>query len=93
MVEKTKILGCNINIDLEEDISLAKTIINRVEETILGIKKVRPGLNDTEIAVLAALNIAQQKELLAREFDNHLNDLEKHLQNSLTHLNQIEFPL
>ena len=37
MIEKTnqyKILGCNINIDLEEDISLAKTIINRVEETM-----------------------------------------------------------
>lgn len=62
------ILGCSIRIKSDENNDRkAQEAMNLVNEEIHKLKNARPGLRDTDIAVLSALNLASK--LLSTEGD------------------------
>ena len=81
------VLGCKVKLKPEQnDGDIAKAVIDRLMAEIQQLKMSRPGLRDTDVAVLVALKIATEKVQLEDEYKNNIFKLEKSLETALLSL-------
>jgi cell division protein ZapA (FtsZ GTPase activity inhibitor) len=78
------VLGCKVRHRPEENDSLqARAVIDLVQAEVEGLKKSRPTLRDTDVAVLVALKIATEKLQLEDEYKTNIFKLEESLETAL----------
>lgn len=81
------VLGCKVKLKPEQnDGDIAKAVIDRLMAEIQQLKISRPGLRDTDVAVLVALKIATEKVQLEDEYKNNIFKLEESLETALLSL-------
>ena len=81
------VLGCKVKLKPEQnDGDIAKAVIDRLMAEIQQLKMSRPGLRDTDVAVLVALKIATEKVQLEDEYKNNIFKLEESLETALLSL-------
>lgn len=78
------VLGCKVKYKPEQDDNHnAKAVIDRVMDEIQKLKIARPGLRDTDVAVLVALQMANEKVQLEDEYKRNIFKLEESLEAAL----------
>ncbi len=78
------VLGCKVKYRPEQnDIHIAKAVIDLVIAEVAQLKASRPSLRDTDVAVLVALKIATEKLQLEDEYKNNFFKLENSLETAL----------
>lgn len=81
------VLGCKVRYRPEaNDSHIAKAVIDLVHSEVQNLKTARPGLKDTDVAVLVALKIATEKMQLEEEYKNTVLKLEESLESAVTAL-------
>ena len=81
------VLGCKVRFRPEaNDSHIAKAVIDLVHSEVQNLKNARPGLRDTDVAVLVALKIATEKMQLEEEYKNTVLKLEGSLESAMTAL-------
>ncbi len=74
------ILGCKVKVMPDsEDGQLASIVVSLVSEEIIQLRAARPGLKDTDVAVLVALKMAQEKLKTEAEYKANVERLENTL--------------
>lgn len=82
--EEFNVLGCKVKLRPEQnDIHIAKAVIDLVDAEVQQLKISRPMLRDTDVAVLVALKMATEKMQLEDEYKNNILKLEKSLESAL----------
>jgi len=82
------VLGCKVRLRSDQtDNRHAKTVIDLVNSEILELKKSRPMLRDTDLAVLVALKFATEKLEIEDDFKESILKLEGSLETALQALN------
>jgi cell division protein ZapA (FtsZ GTPase activity inhibitor) len=78
------VLGCKVRYNPEQDDSqIAKAVIDHVQAEVQLLKTNRPGLKDTDVAVLVALKMATEKMQLEDEYKKSVFMLEERLETAL----------
>lgn len=78
------VLGCKVKVRPDEnDNHNALAVINLVNAEIQQLKNNRPMLRDTDVAVLVALKMAEEKMQLEDEYKTNLIKLENSLEQAL----------
>jgi cell division protein ZapA (FtsZ GTPase activity inhibitor) len=78
------VLGCKVRLRPEEtDSHIAKAVIDLVHSEVESLKRHRPQLRDTDVAVLVALKMATEKMQLEDEYKKNINKLEESLETAL----------
>ncbi len=78
------VLGCKVKVRPEQsDGQSALVVVKLVNAEIQALKAARPGLRDTDVAVLVALKVATEKLQLEDEYRESLNKLEASLDRAL----------
>lgn len=71
------VLGCRIKYNpTEEDKLIAKSVVDLVSREVEEIKKARPTLKDTDVAVLVALKFASEKLQMEKDFKETVIEIE-----------------
>ncbi len=71
------ILGCKVKVLPDsEDGQLASLVVGMVHDEIYQLRAARPGLKDTDVAVLIALKMAKEKLQLENEYRSNIERLE-----------------
>jgi|SRR5665647_23064 len=89
MTEKSQevefsVLGCKVKYRPEQnDNNIAKAVIDQVIAEVQQLKDSRPGLRDTDVAVLVALKLATEKRQLEDEYKSNIFKLEESLEAAL----------
>lgn len=74
------VLGCKVKIRPEQnDSHIAQAVVELVNAEILALKAARPGLRDTDVAVLVALKMATEKFQVEDEYKKNICQLEESL--------------
>lgn len=82
--EEFNVLGCKVKLRPEQnDIHIARAVIKLVDEEIQQLKKSRPMLRDTDVAVLVALKMATERMQIEDEYKSNILELEKSLESTL----------
>jgi cell division protein ZapA len=78
-VKEYNVLGHNIRLkeSNDEDTVSPDEVVNFVNGEINAIKQSAPNLADSQVAVLVALKLAQEKLSLERDFKHNINSLQK----------------
>ena len=75
------ILGCRVKFrPTDSGLDEAKTVVDLVLGEIQKLKNAKPNLKDTDVAVLVALKIAQEKLQLETDCKNMILSVEEKLQ-------------
>lgn len=78
------VLGCKVKLRPEQnDGHNAEAVINLVLSEVQELKKKRPLLRDTDVAVLVALKMATEKVQIEDEYKENILKLETSLQDAL----------
>lgn len=78
------VLGCKVKIKPEQnDGDIARAVIDRLMVEIQQLRVSRPGLRDTDVAVLVALKMATEKVQLEDEYKTNIFKLEESLETAL----------
>lgn len=81
------VLGCKVRYNPEQDDGqVAKQVIELVQTEINALRTSRPGLKDTDVAVLVALKIATEMKQLEEEYKKNVFKLEESLETALQSL-------
>ena len=81
------VLGCKVRYNPEQDDGqVAKQVIDLVQTEIQALRTSRPGLKDTDVAVLVALKMATEKKQLEEEYKKNVFKLEESLETALQSL-------
>lgn len=81
------VLGCKVRYNPEQDDGqVAKQVIDLVQTEISVLRTSRPGLKDTDVAVLVALKIATEMKQLEEEYKKNVFKLEESLETALQSL-------
>lgn len=81
------VLGCKVRYNPEQDDGqVAKQVIELVQTEINALRTTRPGLKDTDVAVLVALKIATEMKQLEEEYKKNVFKLEESLETALQSL-------
>lgn len=81
------VLGCKVRYNPEQDEGqVAKQVIELVQTEIDSLRLNRPGLKDTDVAVLVALKIATEMKQLEEEYKKNVFKLEESLETALQSL-------
>jgi len=71
------VLGCKVKyLPNQNDSHVAKAVIDLVMSEIQHLRQSRPGLKDTDVAVLIALKMAKEKWLLEDEYKKNILSIE-----------------
>jgi cell division protein ZapA len=82
------VLGCKVRVRPDQDDSaIAKAVVDLVNSEVEQLKKSRPQLRDTDVAVLVALKMATEKLQVEDEYKNNIFKLEESLETALQVLN------
>jgi cell division protein ZapA (FtsZ GTPase activity inhibitor) len=81
--EEFSVLGCKVRLRPDSKDNNAKAVIDLVEAEVQQLKKSRPGLRDTDVAVLVALKMATEKMQLEDEYKENILKLESMLTDAL----------
>ena len=87
------VLGCKVRVKADKlgadqnESNNAKAVVDLVNAEILHLKSMRPGLRDTDVAVLVALKIGTEKLQLEDEYKLNILKLEESLETALQALN------
>lgn len=78
-VKEYNVLGQNIRLkeSNDEDTISPDEVVNFLTEEIDAIKQSVPNLADSQVAVLLALKMAQDKLTIEKEFKHNINSLQK----------------
>lgn len=78
------VLGCKVKLRPEQnDSGTARAVVDLVMSEIQQLKTSRPGLRDTDIAVLVALKMATEKMQIEDEYKQNIFKLEESLETAL----------
>lgn len=81
------VLGCKVKVKPEQnDSHKARAVIDQVMVEIQNLKMQRPGLRDTDVAVLVALKMATEKMQIEDEYKTNIFKLEESLETAMLHL-------
>lgn len=81
------VLGCKVKHRPEQnDSGAARAVIDLVMSEVQALKTARPGLRDTDVAVLIALKMATEKMQLEDEYKKNIFKLEESLETALLSL-------
>jgi cell division protein ZapA len=81
------VLGCKVKVKPEQnDSHMARAVIDQVMVEIQNLKVQRPGLRDTDVAVLVALKMATEKMQIEDEYKKNIFKLEESLETALLSL-------
>lgn len=81
------VLGCKVKVKPEQnDSHMARAVIDQVMQEIQQLKVQRPGLRDTDVAVLVALKMATEKMQIEDEYKKNIFKLEESLETALLSL-------
>ena len=81
---ETDILGCRIKYDpAQDELGIAREVMDLVKAETEGLKKSRPMLNDTHVAVLVALKFATELKKIEQEYKHTVLRLETSLEQTL----------
>lgn len=81
------VLGCKVKVKPEQnDGHMARAVIDQVMAEIQQLKIQRPGLRDTDVAVLVALKMATEKMQIEDEYKKNIFKLEESLETALLSL-------
>ena len=82
------VLGCKVRVRPDQDDStIAKAVVDLVNSEVEQLKKSRPQLRDTDVAVLVALKMATEKLQVEDEYKSNIFKLEESLETALQVLN------
>jgi cell division protein ZapA (FtsZ GTPase activity inhibitor) len=84
-----EILGCRIKTrpeDNERDV--ARAVVQLVQKEVAELKKSRPEMRSTDVAVLVALKMATEKVKLEQEFKTTVLRLEGSMEQAMSQLQQ-----
>jgi cell division protein ZapA (FtsZ GTPase activity inhibitor) len=84
-----EVLGCRIKIrpeDNERDV--ARAVVQLVQKEVAELKKARPEMRSTDVAVLVALKMATEKVKLEQEFKTTVLRLEGSMEQAMSQLQQ-----
>jgi cell division protein ZapA (FtsZ GTPase activity inhibitor) len=81
--EEFSVLGCKVRLRPDSKDSNAKAVIDLVDAEVQQLKQARPGLRDTDVAVLVALKMATEKMQLEDEYKENILKLEQLLAGAL----------
>ncbi len=81
------VLGCKVKYRPEQnDNHIAKSVIELVHAEVQALKNSRPGLKDTDVAVLVALKMATEKMQVEDEYKKNIFKFEESLSAALRSL-------
>ena len=81
------VLGCKVKLRPEQnDSDTARAVVDLVMKEIQDLKTARPGLRDTDVAVLVALKMATEKTQIEDEYKKNIFKLEESLESALLSL-------
>lgn len=81
------VLGCKVKLRPDQnDGDTARAVIDLVMKEIQDLKSARPGLRDTDVAVLVALKMATEKTQIEDEYKKNIFKLEESLESALLSL-------
>lgn len=81
--EEFSVLGCKVRLRPDSKENNAKAVLELVDAEVQQLKKSRPGLRDTDVAVLVALKMATEKMQLEDEYKQNILKLESLLGGAL----------
>jgi cell division protein ZapA len=83
--QEFSVLGCKVKYRPEQnDSHIARLVIEQVQEEVRQLQMKRPGLRDTDVAVLVALKMATEKLQLEDEYKQNTLKLEESLEAALS---------
>lgn len=78
------VLGCRVKVQPDqEDSHIARSVVEFVNAEVMQLRRARPSLKDTDVAVLVALKIATENKHLEEEYKNSILKLEQSLAKAL----------
>jgi cell division protein ZapA (FtsZ GTPase activity inhibitor) len=81
--EEFSVLGCKVRLRPDSNDNNAKAVIDLVDAEVKQLRLARPGLRDTDVAVLVALKIATEKMQIEDEYKESILKLESLLSSAL----------
>ncbi len=82
-----EILGCQVKLrPADQEREVAQAVVELVQTEVAALKKVRPALGDTDVAVLVALKMATDKVKLEQEFRTTLLRAESSLERAVARI-------
>lgn len=84
---EVEILGCQVKLrPADQDREVAAAVVDLVKAEVEDLRKARPSLRETDVAVLVALKMAMEKVKLEHEFKTAVLRLEGSLESAAAHL-------